>query len=175
MYIGPSKRSRGPPPCCSYSSGGEDGFIRMHEFDPAYFDFELEYWRHDKWRSSCDAAGIWRWRCGIRSTCWSNGCAWGGSALSPLRLRTGLQKILKCFDEQFLAQMCLSPWNRIFVLSVLLEKCDSKRRVMKVNLSTGMQLKSVEDVASINPTRQWSNPSSLTEFRDSDLSTCPIL
>lgn len=34
--------------CCSvvivysYSSGGEDGYTRIHYFDPQYFDFELE-------------------------------------------------------------------------------------------------------------------------------------
>ncbi len=27
---------------CSYSSGGEDGYVRVHTFDPAYFDFEFE-------------------------------------------------------------------------------------------------------------------------------------
>ena len=27
----------------SYSSGGEDGFIRVHYFDKPYFDFEVEY------------------------------------------------------------------------------------------------------------------------------------
>ena len=26
----------------SYSSGGEDGFVRVHYFDQLYFDFELE-------------------------------------------------------------------------------------------------------------------------------------
>ncbi|KAJ8268227.1 hypothetical protein COCON_G00133990 [Conger conger] len=26
----------------SYSSGGEDGYVRLHYFDPQYFDFELE-------------------------------------------------------------------------------------------------------------------------------------
>ncbi|RXN20291.1 alpha-taxilin-like protein [Labeo rohita] len=26
----------------SYSSGGEDGYVRIHYFDPSYFDFELE-------------------------------------------------------------------------------------------------------------------------------------
>ena len=26
----------------SYSSGGEDGYVRIHYFDPHYFDFELE-------------------------------------------------------------------------------------------------------------------------------------
>lgn len=27
----------------SYSSGGEDGYVRVHTFDPAYFEFEFEY------------------------------------------------------------------------------------------------------------------------------------
>ena len=25
-----------------YSSGGEDGYVRMHEFDQTYYDFEFE-------------------------------------------------------------------------------------------------------------------------------------
>lgn len=31
-----------PVSVCSYSSGGEDGYVRIHYFDPQYFDFELE-------------------------------------------------------------------------------------------------------------------------------------
>lgn len=27
---------------CSYSSGGEDGYVRIHYFDPQYFEFEFE-------------------------------------------------------------------------------------------------------------------------------------
>lgn len=27
----------------SYSSGGEDGYVRVHTFDPSYFDFDFEY------------------------------------------------------------------------------------------------------------------------------------
>ena len=26
-----------------YSSGGEDGYVRVHQFDQSYLDFELEY------------------------------------------------------------------------------------------------------------------------------------
>ena len=26
-----------------YSSGGEDGYVRVHNFDSQYFDFEFEY------------------------------------------------------------------------------------------------------------------------------------
>jgi len=26
-----------------YSSGGEDGYVRVQQFDPQYFDFEFEY------------------------------------------------------------------------------------------------------------------------------------
>ena len=29
---------------CSYSSGGEDGYVRIHQFDESYFEFEFEYW-----------------------------------------------------------------------------------------------------------------------------------
>lgn len=28
----------------SYSSGGEDGYVRVHTFDPSYFEFDFEYW-----------------------------------------------------------------------------------------------------------------------------------
>lgn len=31
-----------PFPPCSYSSGGEDGYVRIHYFDPQYFEFEFE-------------------------------------------------------------------------------------------------------------------------------------
>lgn len=27
----------------SYSSGGEDGYVRSHVFDKSYYDFEFEY------------------------------------------------------------------------------------------------------------------------------------
>lgn len=27
----------------SYSSGGEDGYVRVHVFDPSYFEVEFEY------------------------------------------------------------------------------------------------------------------------------------
>ena len=27
----------------SYSSGGEDGYVRVHKFDPSYFKFDFEY------------------------------------------------------------------------------------------------------------------------------------
>ena len=27
----------------SYSSGGEDGYVRVHNFDPSYFEFEMDY------------------------------------------------------------------------------------------------------------------------------------
>ena len=27
---------------CSYSSGGEDGYVRVHTFDPSYFEFKFE-------------------------------------------------------------------------------------------------------------------------------------
>ncbi len=28
---------------CRYSSGGEDGYVRVHAFDSQYFDFDFEY------------------------------------------------------------------------------------------------------------------------------------
>lgn len=28
---------------CSFASGGEDGYVRLHHFDPDYFSFEVEY------------------------------------------------------------------------------------------------------------------------------------
>ena len=27
----------------SFSSGGEDGYVRVHYFDPSYFEFEIEF------------------------------------------------------------------------------------------------------------------------------------
>ena len=29
-------------PLYSYSSGGEDGYVRVHTFDPSYFEFKFE-------------------------------------------------------------------------------------------------------------------------------------
>jgi hypothetical protein len=29
--------------CYSYSSGGEDGYVRVHNFDQTYLDFRFEY------------------------------------------------------------------------------------------------------------------------------------
>nr|CAB3241693.1 eukaryotic translation initiation factor 3 subunit I-like [Phallusia mammillata] len=41
-HFGPINSVAFHPNGKSYSSGGEDGFVRMHEFDQAYFDFQLE-------------------------------------------------------------------------------------------------------------------------------------
>ena len=27
----------------SYSSGGEDGYVRVHTFDPEYFEFKFDF------------------------------------------------------------------------------------------------------------------------------------
>ena len=34
-----------PPPLTRprYASGGEDGYIRLHQFDKSYFDFKIEH------------------------------------------------------------------------------------------------------------------------------------
>lgn len=29
--------------CCRYSSGAEDGYVRVHRFDQSYFDFDFDY------------------------------------------------------------------------------------------------------------------------------------
>lgn len=42
-HFGPINNVAFHPDGKSYSSGGEDGFIRVHYFDPTYFDFEIKY------------------------------------------------------------------------------------------------------------------------------------
>ena len=41
-HFGPINTLAFHPSGKGYSSGGEDGYIRMHDFDPSYFDFEFE-------------------------------------------------------------------------------------------------------------------------------------
>lgn len=47
LFFGPEVYPLAVPYLClfdySYSSGGEDGYVRVHTFDPAYFDFDFEY------------------------------------------------------------------------------------------------------------------------------------
>lgn len=42
-HFGPINTVAFHPDGKSYSSGGEDGFLRVHRFDPQYFDFEFEF------------------------------------------------------------------------------------------------------------------------------------
>jgi translation initiation factor 3 subunit I len=42
-HFGPINSVAFTPDGKSYASGGEDGYIRLHNFDPSYFDFEFEY------------------------------------------------------------------------------------------------------------------------------------
>uniref|UniRef100_T1IKC0 Eukaryotic translation initiation factor 3 subunit I n=1 Tax=Strigamia maritima TaxID=126957 RepID=T1IKC0_STRMM len=41
-HFGPINTVMFHPDGKSYSSGGEDGYIRIHNFDPQYFDFQME-------------------------------------------------------------------------------------------------------------------------------------
>lgn len=42
-HFGPINHVAFHPDGKSYSSGGEDGFIRVHYFDKTYFDFDIKY------------------------------------------------------------------------------------------------------------------------------------
>lgn len=42
-HFGPINSCAFHPDGKSYSSGGEDGYVRVHYFDPSYFDFRFEY------------------------------------------------------------------------------------------------------------------------------------
>lgn len=42
-HFGPINSTAFHPDGKSYSSGGEDGYVRVHYFDPSYFDFRFEF------------------------------------------------------------------------------------------------------------------------------------
>lgn len=42
-HFGPINSVTFHPDGKSYSSGGEDGYVRLHQFDPSYFEYEFEY------------------------------------------------------------------------------------------------------------------------------------
>ena len=41
-------------PLHSYSSGGEDGYVRVHTFDPSYFEFKFEWQKLHMWQSQVE-------------------------------------------------------------------------------------------------------------------------
>merc|ERR1712176_756423 len=42
-HFGPINSIAVHPDGKSFSTGGEDGYVRIQSFDPSYFDFELDY------------------------------------------------------------------------------------------------------------------------------------
>ena len=42
-HFGPINNLKFHPNGRSYSSGGEDGYVRVHTFDQSYFEFEMDY------------------------------------------------------------------------------------------------------------------------------------
>lgn len=42
-HFGPINSLAFHPDGKTYASGGEDGYVRLHQFDPSYFDFKFDY------------------------------------------------------------------------------------------------------------------------------------
>merc|ERR1712226_1374261 len=48
-HFGPINSVQFHPDGKGYASGGEDGYVRVHQFDEAYFDFKFDYYRISLW------------------------------------------------------------------------------------------------------------------------------
>ena len=42
-HFGPINSIQFHPTGRGYASGGEDGYVRVHQFDDAYFEFKFDY------------------------------------------------------------------------------------------------------------------------------------